>query len=105
MENKVIEVQFENELREKAFKAKKECKYNPTYFNQMLAELGGVHTAKRLIEKAIQTGNPSDGFTTLILCQRLDLSMEDSVVKDEYKNLFTVDEIDYCKSVLGCNDK
>ena len=33
----------------------------------MLAEIGGVATAKRLIEKALTTGNPSDGFTTLLL--------------------------------------
>ena len=27
--------QFEEELKEKMFRAKKECKYNPTRFNQM----------------------------------------------------------------------
>lgn len=97
-----IKVKFENELKEKSNIAKKECKYNPTYFNQMLAELGGVNTAKRLIEKAIKTGNSSDGFTTLLLCNRLDLTMEASVIKEEFKDLFTLEEIDYCKSVLGC---
>lgn len=40
--------QFEEELKEKMFRAKKECKYNPTRFNQMLARYGGVETAKRL---------------------------------------------------------
>ena len=74
-----LSLQFENELRNKMFRAKKECRYNPTYFNQMLAEIGGVATAKRLIEKALTTGNPSDGFTTLLLNGRLDLTMEDSV--------------------------
>ena len=32
---------FEEELREKMIQAKKECKYNPTRFNQMLAQYGG----------------------------------------------------------------
>ena len=96
-----LSLQFENELRNKMFCAKKECCYNPTYFNQMLAEIGGVATAKRLIEKALATGNPSDGFTTLLLNGRLDLTMEDSVCKPEYRDLFEQYQIDYCKTVLG----
>lgn len=92
---------FEEELKEKCYRAKKECKYNPTYFNQMLAELGGVGTAKRLIEKGIKTGNPSDGYTTLFICQRLDLTMEDSVSNEKYASLFTKEEIDYCMRLLG----
>lgn len=96
-----LRLKFENELRDKMYVAKKECRYNPTYFNQMIAEIGGVSTAKRLIEKAIATGNPSDGFTTLLLNGRLDLTMEDSVCKPEYAELFEMFEIDYCKKILG----
>ncbi len=96
-----LKLKFENELRDKIFMAKKECHYNPTYFNQMLSEFGGVTTAKRLIEKAIATGNPSDGFTTLFLLGRLDLTMEDSVCKPAYKDLFEQYEIDYCRKILG----
>lgn len=92
---------FERELRNNVTVAKKECRYNATYFNQMLDKLGGVQTAKRLIAKAIQTGNPSDGFTTLLLCGRLELTMEASVIKDEFRDLFSSEEISYCKSVLG----
>ena len=44
-----LALQFENELKDKMLRAKKECKYNPTRFNQMLAQYGGVETAKRLI--------------------------------------------------------
>lgn len=43
---------FEEELKLKMFRAKKECKYNPTRFNQMLATYGGVETAKQLISNA-----------------------------------------------------
>ena len=70
-------------------------------FNQMLATYGGVETAKRLISNARKTGNTSEGFSTLFLCGRLDLSMEDSVCKVEYASLFTDEEIAYCKEVLG----
>lgn len=74
-----LEKKFEEELKTKMLLAKKECKYNPTRFNQMLARHGGVETAKRLIANAKKTGSVSEGFATLILCGRLDLSMEHSV--------------------------
>ncbi len=45
----------------------------------MLAENGGVKTAKVLIEKAMRTGKPSEGYTTLFLECRLDLTMEDNI--------------------------
>lgn len=96
-----LEMKFEAELIDKMQRAKKECKYNPTRFNQMLARYGGVETAHRLIQNGIKTGQTSDGFTTLYMCSRLDLTMEDSVCKPEYKVLFRAEEIDYCESLLG----
>ena len=94
-------LQFENELKAKLLCAKKECKYNPTRFNQMLAQYGGVETAKRLIANGITTGITSDGYTTLYLCGRLDLTMEHSVCKPEYRDLFTTEEVCYCNDLLG----
>lgn len=91
---------FENELLENSIISKKECKYNPTYFNQMIAEIGGVNTAKRLIEKGMQTVRPSEGYTTLFMCGRLDLTMESIVCKKEYAPLFTASEIEYCKKLI-----
>lgn len=82
-------------------RAKKELRYNPTRFIQMLAQYGGVETAKKLIADALQTGKTSDGFTTLYLCGRLDLTMEESVCKPKYQSLFSPEEIEYCKKVLG----
>lgn len=93
--------QFTEELVEKAFRAQKECKYNPVRYNQMLADRGGVATAKQLIESSVRTGQTSSGFTTLMLCGRLDLSMEDSVCKPEYRCLFTEKEIAYCRELLN----
>lgn len=37
-----LEEKFEEELKAKMFLAKKECKYNPTRFNQMLARHGAL---------------------------------------------------------------
>ena len=44
-----LAIKFEEEIRAKMLHAKKECRYNPTRFNQMIAKYGGVETAKRLI--------------------------------------------------------
>ena len=71
--------QFTEELKDKMLRAKRECRYNPTRFNQMIARHGGVETAKQLISSGLRTGHPSDGYTTLLLCGRLDLTMEHSV--------------------------
>ena len=97
----VLEKKFEAELIYKMQRAKKECKYNPTRFNQMLARYGGVETAKRLIQSEMETGQTSDGFGTLFICGRLDLSMEESVCKEEYQSLFSEQEIEYCRNLLG----
>ena len=53
------------------------------------------------MDTAIQTGNTSDGFTTLLICGRLDLTMEHSVCKQEYVSLFSERHISYCKSIIG----
>ena len=100
----ILEKTFEEELKLKMFRAKKECNYNPTRFNQMLATYGGVETAKRLIANAQKNGNTSEGFSTLFLCGRLDLSMEESVCKAQYAPLFTDEEIAYSKAVLGITE-
>ena len=96
-----LAMKFQQELVDKMYRAKKECNYNPTRFNQMLARYGAIDTAKRLINESIRTGNPSDGFTTLFLCGRLDLTMEDSVCDPQYAGFFSKEEIAQCKRLLG----
>ena len=98
---KTLEKKFEDEVWEKMVRAKRECGYNAARFHQMLGRWGGVETARRLIANAQATGNTSDGFTTLYLCGRLDLTVEDSVCKEEFAPLFTPQEIAYCNEVLG----
>lgn len=96
-----LAVQFEKELEDKMFLAKKDCKYPATRFRQMLKERGGVGAAKYLIQEGIN-GKVSDGFTRLAwLEQRPDLTLEDSVCKTEYQSLFTREEIEYCMKMLS----
>ncbi len=95
-----LKKEFSKELIDKANLAKKECQYHPARFIQMVSNKGRVETAKELIHKAISTGEPSEGFSTLLLMGRTDLSMEHSVIKPAYHILFTNDEIKYCKELL-----
>ena len=70
--------------------AKRECKYNATYFLRLVSEHGGLEAAKRLLA----TNNPSEGFSTLYLHQRLDLCVEAQVIKAQFRELFTPEEIE-----------
>lgn len=92
--------QFEEELRDKMFVAKRDYKYNPTRFNQMLAKFGGVETVKQLLHKAIKTGMLSEGFMRLYGEGRPDLTAEHSVCKTKYEPLFTKEEIEFCKKLF-----
>ena len=74
-------------------KADKECGYRATRFLQMLSEKGGVKTAKELVSKEGGT----DGFSKLWQLGRLDLSVEALVLKDDFKELFTEEELSLCK--------
>lgn len=76
--------------------AKKECGYNATCFLQMIGEEGGLVVAKKLIGKEGGT----EGFTTLWMHHRLDLSVEAHVLKPEYSDLFTEEEKQVCRDRL-----
>ena len=65
--------------------AKRECRYSATRFLQMLMDLGGVEAARRLV----LSDRPSDGFTALWECGRLDLTVESVVLKAEFTELFS----------------
>jgi len=70
-------------------RAKTECKYNAVRFHQMVVDRGGLETARYLLHAP----NLSDGFTALWKCGRLDLTVEAYVLKTEWHDLFTDDEI------------
>lgn len=65
--------------------AKRELGYNATRFRQMLGEQGGLVTARQLL----WSDTPSDGFTTLWERHRLDLTVEDHVLRAEFATLFS----------------
>lgn len=63
--------------------------YYPTRFLVMLAERGGVATAKALLNSS----TVSDGFTRLYMEGRLDLSVEAVALDPRWSALFTADEL------------
>jgi hypothetical protein len=82
------EAQFNRAMAEIYRKAKREAGYTATRFAQMLAEDGGVKTAKTLLHSR----NISEGFEALWEANRLDLTVEYQVLLGVFVDLFTEDE-------------
>lgn len=91
-----LEKEFFSKMKNIYIEADNECGYRATRFLQMLGEKGGVATAKSLINKPGGT----EGFEKLWELGRLDLSIEALVIKEEYKPLFTDEEIQLCTEKL-----
>jgi hypothetical protein len=93
-----LETEFENALRGAARECIHKYRYRPTYFLSMLAERGGVTTARTLLGKSA----PSSGFTKLVVDYgRPDLTMEHFVATPKYAPLFEPDEIAKARRWLG----
>lgn len=72
--------------------------YWANYYLRSVRKYGGLEHAKKALSK-IHTSQ--DGFKKLIEVGRPDLSIEASVIKDEYMHLFTDDEINEAKRRLS----
>ena len=92
-----VEREFALAMRDIYARAKAEAGYNATYFLQMLAEIGPIETARRLVTST----QPSQGFTALWERHRLDLTVEANVVKARFRPLFTDIERDAAVSRLA----
>jgi hypothetical protein len=92
-----IEKSFHRAMADLYETAKREIGYNATRFMQMVAEIGGLATAKRLL----QSDQVSDGFTTLWEHQRLDLSVEAHVLQAEFASLFDEDDLETARTRLA----
>ena len=85
---------LEHDIMEGIETCKRELKYTPTRYLQMIKEYG-VHST---IKKLIANRQPSEGYVRLLLEGRKELSVEFLVVK--YAELFEEDEVIYCKEIL-----
>lgn len=85
-----LEKAFDQAMFDIYRRADAEIGYRPTVFLDMLHRLGGVVTAKQLINAA----RPSDGYTRLYEANRLDLTVEAVVIDDpKWQPLFTEAEL------------
>jgi len=77
-------------------RAKNEANYVATRYIQMVAEHGGVETAKILIN----SDRPSHGYTALWEKRRLDITVEALVQNPKWASLFSAEEIEKARQRL-----
>lgn len=83
-----LEQQFHQEMLDGCETLKKEYKYNPTYFLNMVREHGGVGGVRRLL----RARDYQSGLTSLWEIGRLDMSVEAAVLNPKWASLFTEEE-------------
>lgn len=84
-----IEAEFGRRMRDIYERARKEAHYTASYFLSMLAELGPLATARRLLNSPAV----SDGFAALWERGRLDLTVEALVLDPQFADLFDEEEL------------
>lgn len=92
-----LAAEFHREMVQLAHRSEREVNYHPTLFIRMVADHGGVETARRLV----MSSTPSDGFTTLWEARRLDLTAEALVVLPRYASIFPDEVIERARQRLG----
>ncbi|WP_457747228.1 hypothetical protein [Sulfurimonas sp.] len=85
-----IEEQFNQEMLDLYQVVGKATGYWANYYLRFVRKHGGLAYAKKALGKKDDT---QDGFKKLIEVGRPDLSVEATVLKGEYRSLFTYDEI------------
>lgn len=95
--NDLLIGEFDKELRKIHGIWKTDLKYNAARFIQMIDAQGGLNTAKALLDNQ----NYSEGLTRLWEEKRLDISMEATVLKEPWNNLFTEQQLKIAKIRLS----
>lgn len=88
-----------NELHKAMLKIYDDSKaigYTPSKFRQMVANEGGLKTAKKLINSK----NLSNGFAELTKLERLDLTVEALILQKQYRPLFSDIELNIARERL-----
>lgn len=88
---------FDAAMRDVYVRAKREAGYDAKLYLRMLSEQGGLGTAKRLLA----TSSVSEGFVALWDRNRIDLAVENVVLRDEFETLFTDDEREVARRRLA----
>lgn len=88
MGTKQLEAEFADRLHD-AIRQAQGLGYNPSRFEQMLAELGALRLAKKLITAP----DIQDGLKAMTKLGRKDLTLESIMLEAKFKSLFSVDEL------------
>ena len=93
-----LEEEFHSAMEDIYRRAREEAGYNATVFLRMVAEHGGLETARRLINAP----TVSDGYTALWEKRRLNLTVEAKVIETpRFHELFTKYELEICRRRLS----
>ncbi len=91
-----LESEFGSRIRELYDRARREAGYNATHFISMVANIGPLGTAKKLLASR----TISDGFSELWERGRIDLTVEALVIEPTFETLFTDTELDVARHRL-----
>ena len=92
-----LESAFHDEMLGVYERAKVECRYTATRFIQMVTDHGGLAAAKMLLASP----RLSEGLTRLWQERRLDISMEATVLREPWCQLFTAEELAVARKRLN----
>ena len=91
-----LEKKLQQEVIKNCTVAEKEYGCKMTRFLQTIERFGIVRTAQEIFRK----GRTSDCFNKLAEAGHLELTMEAIIVKGEYAELFTDEQVNYCYKLL-----
>ncbi len=91
-----LEKKLQQEVIKNCERAEKQYDCKMTRFLQTIERFGIVKTAQEILKK----GRTSDCFNKLAEAGRLDLTMEATIVKGEYAELFTDEQVNDCYELL-----
>ena len=91
-----LEKKLQQEVIKNCEVAEKEYGCKMTRFLQTIERFGIVRTAQEIFRK----GRTSDCFNKLAEAGHLELTMEAIIVKGEYAELFTDEQVNYCYELL-----
>jgi hypothetical protein len=92
-----VEDEFAEAMRQTYERARTEANYTASYFLSMLADLGPIATARKLLAAPAV----SDGFAALWERGRLDLTVEALVLRPEFASLFSETELSSARHRLS----
>lgn len=91
-----LEKKLQQEVIKKCEIAENEYGCKMTRFLETIERFGIVRTAQEIFRK----GRTSDCFNKLVEVGHIELTMEATIVKEKYSDLFDDDDVNYCYELL-----